>query len=91
MTVRKQPLTPEKEIESLEAHLAGTLRPVAPPKDIRQRLRERIRLPAREEVAFRLRDWRSLFFIFGGVLSGTLLIVTIARVLFYFTGRRHMG
>jgi hypothetical protein len=91
MSDQKQHLTPEEEIEFLEAHLAGTLKPVAPPMDIRQRLRERVRLPAREGIAFRLRDWRSLFLIFGGVLSGMLLIVTIARALFYLSGRRHMG
>ncbi|MEW6404603.1 MAG: hypothetical protein AB1649_22630, partial [Chloroflexota bacterium] len=72
-------------------HLAGTLRPVAPPKDIVQRLRERIHMPARDEIVWRLRDWRSLFFVFSGVMSGMLVIITVARALFYFWGRRHTG
>jgi hypothetical protein len=91
MNERKQPLTPDEEIETLEAQLAGTLRPVSPPRDFVRSLRERIRLPAREHIAIRLRDWRSLVLIFGGVLSGMLLIITIARAFFYLSGRRHMG
>ena len=34
-----------ENFESLEAHLAGTLRPVTPSKDFVRRLRERVRLP----------------------------------------------
>ena len=35
----------ELELEALESHLAGILKPVAPPKSVVQRLRGRIRLP----------------------------------------------
>jgi hypothetical protein len=81
-------ITPEEELNALEAHLAGTLKPVAPPKDIVLRLKERIYMPAREQIAFRLRDWGSLFFVFSGVMSGMLLIITVARALFYLTRRQ---
>ena len=87
MTKRKI-TTPAEELDVLEAHLAGTLKPVAPPKDIVQRLRERIRMPDREEITLRLRDWRRLFLVFGGVMSGFLLLVTIARMFYYFAGRK---
>ena len=92
MSKRKQTnITPEEELNVLEAHLAGTLKPVAPPKDIVLRLKERIYMPAREQIAFRLRDWRSMFLVFGGVMSGMLLIITVARALYYLTGRRDAG
>jgi hypothetical protein len=88
MTKRKTTVTPDEELDALEAHLAVTLKPVAAPKDIVQRLRERIHMPDRDEITLRLTDWRRLFFVFGGVLSGMLLLITVARVLYYFTGRR---
>jgi hypothetical protein len=75
-------------MDALESHLAGTLRPVAPPKSVMQGLRGRIHLPQRSEIVWRVRDWRSLFLALSGALSGVLLIVTVARALFYLVGRR---
>ena len=89
MTKRKTNSTPAEELDVLEAHLAGTLKPVTPPKDIVQRLSERIHMPDREEITLRLTDWRRLFFVFGGVMSGMLVLVTIARAFYYFAGRRN--
>ena len=80
----------DDQIDALEAHLAGTLRPVTPPSDVVTRLRERIRFLQPEEIASRLRDWQRMFFVFGGVMSGLLAVITIARALYYFVGRRHM-
>ncbi|MGZ9234657.1 MAG: hypothetical protein ACXW4E_03960 [Anaerolineales bacterium] len=80
----------EDQLYALEAHLAGTLRPVIPPIDVVQRLRERIRFPQSEQIALRLRDWQQMFFVFGGVMSGMLVLITIARALYYLVGRRHM-
>ena len=88
MTKRKKNLTSVEELDVLEAHLAGTLKPVEPPKDIVQRLRGRIQMPNREEITLRLRDWRRLFIVFGGVISGMLLLITLARAFYYLTGRR---
>jgi len=75
---------------NLEARLAGTLKPIRPPRDVVQRLRERIRFPAREEIVSRLGDWKKMFLVFGGVMSGLLLVITLARAFFYFVGRRSM-
>jgi hypothetical protein len=83
-------LSPEN-IESLEAHLAGTLRPVAPPKDFVQRLRNSIHFPEREVLVSRLRDWNRLFLVFGSVMSGMLIIITVARALYYLVGRRNLA
>jgi hypothetical protein len=80
--------SPNQEFDLLEAQLAGTLRPVRPSRDLIQRLRGRLRMPAREEIVIRLRDWRSLFLAFGGVMSGLLLLITVARALFHIFGRK---
>jgi hypothetical protein len=89
MARRKQTSTPEEQLEILEAHLAVTLKPVAPPQDIVHRLRGRIQFPPRDEIVLRLQDWRSLLLAFSGVMSGMLLLLTLARALFYLTGRRN--
>ncbi len=79
---------PDDIILNLEARLAGTLKPIQPSSDMVQRLRERIRFPAREEIALRLGEWKKMFLVFGGVMSGLLLVITLARAFFYFVGRR---
>jgi hypothetical protein len=80
----------EDQLFALEEHLAGALKPITPSKELVARLRERIRFPQPEEIAMRLGNWRRLFLVYGGVMSGLLVIITIARALFYFVGRRHM-
>jgi hypothetical protein len=89
MTKRNSPSTPAEDLDVLEAHLAGTLKPISPSKEIIQRLRDRVRMPNRDEITMRLTDWRRLFFVFSGVMSGMLLLVTIARAFYYFVGRRN--
>jgi hypothetical protein len=78
----------EEQLIALEAHLAGTLRPVTPPIDVVQRLRERVRFPPSDEIVSRLRDWKRMFVVFGGVMSGMLVIITVARAMYYLVGRR---
>ena len=73
----------DANFDALEAHLAGTLKPVSPPRDLLQRLRDRIRFPAREVIVLRFQDWRRLFLVFGGVMSGLLLLITVARAFFH--------
>ena len=75
---------------SLEEKLAGTLKPIRPSSDVVQRLRERIRFPAPEEFAWRLHDWQRMFLVFGGVMSGMLVIITIARAFYFFVRNRHL-
>ena len=82
--------TTEDQLFALEAHLAGALRPITPPQELVSRLRQRIRFPQPEEIVSRLGNWRRLFLIYGGVMSGMLVIITIARALFYFVGRRQI-
>jgi len=81
---------PDDIILNLEARLAGTLKPIQPSSDMVRRLRERIRFPAREEIALRLGEWKKMFLVFGGVMSGLLLVITLARAFFYLVGRRSL-
>ena len=66
---KRKPTLSDDQLYALEEHLAGTLKPVTPPLEVVQRLRERIRFPQPEEIAWRLRDWNRMFLIFGGVFS----------------------
>jgi hypothetical protein len=46
-------------------------------------------MPNREGTTlYRLPDWSRLFLVFGGVVSGMLLFITLARAFYYLTGRR---
>jgi hypothetical protein len=77
-------------LQNLEARLAGTLKPIQPSRDVVQRLRARLRFPAREEIVSQLGDWKRMFLVLGGVMSGLLLAITLARAFFYLVGRRQM-
>jgi uncharacterized membrane protein YedE/YeeE len=86
----KNEFAPEP-LDALESRLAGTLKPVAPSKAFVQRLRERIQMPSREQIASRLRDWQTLVLVFGGVISGALVMITVARAFYHLFGRRNVG
>jgi len=81
----------EEQLEELEAQLAGALRPVRPPQGVLQRLRGRIRIPDRSEITGRLQDYQTLVLVLGSVLSGALVLITIARALYHLVGRREVG
>ena len=78
----------EDQLFALEEHLAGTLKPITPPQELVARLRERIHFPQPEHIVLRLGNWKRLFLVYGGVMSGLLVTITIARALFYFVSRR---
>ena len=88
MPRRKLTTLPEETFTDLEAHLAGTLKPVAPPMDFVQRLRARIHMPEPRLIAERIASWRFFFVVIGGVMSAMLLILTVARALFHLVGRK---
>jgi hypothetical protein len=76
------------EFDYLEQRLRGTLRPVVPSRDLVRRLQGRLRFPDASELAARLGDWRTLWLVLVGALSGGLVMLTLARALFHMTGRR---
>jgi len=90
MTGNAKTSTNEEILLDIEERLAGTLKPIRPSRDVVQRLRERIHFPDRREITLRLQDWKRMFLVFGGVMSGLLALITIARAFFYLVGRRHM-
>ncbi|HEX6270082.1 MAG TPA: hypothetical protein VFZ43_07605 [Anaerolineales bacterium] len=90
LTKRKTKVSDE-QLNAIEAHLAGTLKPVPLPNDVIQRLREQIHFPYREQITLRLQDWQRMFLVFGGVMSGLLVLITVARALFHLVARRHLG
>jgi hypothetical protein len=81
----------EERLRALEAHLAGTLKPVAPSQELLQRLRGRIHFPDRSQIADRLRNWQTLMLVLGGVISGGVVVLTFARALYHLVGRRDVG
>jgi hypothetical protein len=78
----------DQQIYALEEHLAGTLKPVTPPMEVVNRLRERIHFPEPRVIVSRLRDWQRVFLVFSGVMSGMLVLITLARALFYLTRKQ---
>jgi hypothetical protein len=85
---RKDTTKNEDQLFALEEHLAGTLKPITPPSELVVRMRDRIRMPQRQEIVSRIGDWQRLLLVFGGVMSGFVVLVTIARAFFYFLGRK---
>jgi hypothetical protein len=90
MAPSKTNIPSEESMLDLEQRLAGTLKPIQPSREVVQRLRERIRIPDREEIVLRLQDWRRMFLVFGGVMSVMVIAITLARAFFYFMSKRHM-
>jgi len=80
-----------ERLQALEDHLAGMLRPVAAPRGLVQRLRSRIHVPERSVIVDRLHDWQRLIWVLGGVISGGLVVLTVARAIFHLVGRRNIG
>lgn len=80
----------DNELQSLESRLSLTLKRVPPPSGLVERLRGRVQIPSRSEITLRLSDWRKLFVVFGSVMSGLLVLITLARAFYYLVGRRDM-
>ncbi len=70
-----------------EARLESVLHPVHPSSKYVQTLRQRINFKAPVEVAQRLASPPSMLMILGGVLSVSLLLITVARAIFYLVNR----
>ncbi len=82
-------MSEDEEMDAIEGRLAGTLRRVTPPREFVQRLRGRIHLPERSAIAVRIEAWERLMFVFGSVLSGAVVVLTVARAMYHLFGRRN--
>jgi hypothetical protein len=77
-----------KQFDTLEARLAGTLRPVQPTREHIHRMRSRVRFSGPRVLSRRLADWEYLLIVVGGVASVTVFLVTVARFVFNLMTRR---
>lgn len=84
MTARSAASRPQDPLRALEERLAGALRPVHPRHNFVQRLRDRFRRPVPEVAVRRPFDWQFLLLTLGAVISVAVLLITLARALFYF-------
>lgn len=83
-------MKPEQE-QIVEETLSLALQPVRPSRQFVQRLRQRMTVKKPTLIVENLGERRrSLVLTLGGVLSASLLILTLARVAYYLLGRsRH--
>jgi len=86
--MKKSRMEKEEQLYVLEEHLADALKPITPPTDLVARMRERIRFPQTEEIVSRLGNWKRLLWIYAGVMSSFLVMVTVARAFYYFVNKR---
>ena len=75
------------DFNPVEAELAAAFHPVRPSTKFVQTVRRRINLNPSVDVAQRLADPPTMLLILGGVLSVSLLIITVVRAIFYLTNR----
>lgn len=78
----------KEKLSAVENYLAGALKSVSPPSDVIQRLQNRIGSLEPHYFAKRMTNWELVLIITGSVMSVAMVILTVARALFYFFGRR---
>jgi hypothetical protein len=78
----------EELVNDLESSLSGALKPVSPPVDVMQRLKERMGSLEPHRIAKRISNWELTIITIGSVMSVAMVILTIARALFYFFQRK---
>ena len=72
------------DIAKLEASLSGALQSVKPPADVMQRLQQKIGNLEPNYIAKRLTNWELWIITVGAVMSAVMVIITLARALYYF-------
>ena len=77
----------EELVNELESSLSGVLKPVRPPVDVMTRLKAQIGSLEPHRIAKRIGNWELSIITIGSVMSVAMVILTIARALFYFFGR----
>jgi hypothetical protein len=81
------PAKKEIDFNPVEAELEAAFHRVQPSTKFVQAIRHRIEIKPSVEVSQRLTPPSSLLLILGGVLSVSLLLITLARAIFYLTNR----
>jgi len=75
------------DFNPVEAELKAAFHHVRPSTKLIQTVRHRINIQPSVEVTQRLADPPTLLLILGGVLSVSLLIITVVRAIFYLMNR----
>jgi len=78
----------KEQVNTIEKTLSGALKPIHPPTDVMQRLKNRIGSLEPHHIAKRLTNWELWIIAVGSVMSVAMVILTIARAIYYFFMRR---
>ncbi len=78
----------EELVNELENSLSGALKLVHPPADVMQRLKKKMGSLEPHRIAKRIGSWELSIITIGSVMSVAMVILTVARALFYFFGRK---
>lgn len=74
-------------VDPVEAELQAILQPVRPSRKFVQTVRKRIHFTPPVSLAVKPPETRRYLMILGGVLSMSLLLVTLGRAVFYLVNR----
>jgi hypothetical protein len=80
--------TSEETLAEMEARLENTLQPIAPSSGFVTTLRKRVTMPSREIMVEKFGSYPQLFLAFASVMSASLVILTVARALYFFFYRK---
>jgi hypothetical protein len=73
--------------DPVEAQLQSILRPIHPSRKFVQTVRKRIQFTPSVRLAAKPLETRHFLLVLGGVLSASLLIITVVRAIFYLVNR----
>nr|BAL54365.1 hypothetical protein HGMM_F14G08C15 [uncultured Chloroflexota bacterium] len=75
-------------LDDLEARLHRVLRPIPAPMERLERVRQRIRYSPPFVATHRLFEWEFWFIVIGSLVTLSILLLTLARALFYLLGKK---
>ncbi len=81
-------MSQQLSLEDVEHQLKRALRPIPLPAEELERVRRRIRYISPVRVARDVFEWEFWLIVIGGLVTAFMLILTLARALFYFFGRK---
>jgi hypothetical protein len=72
------------KLTAVEQRLAKALQPIKAPREFVQTVRQRMHFAPPGVAVARVMNPQKLLLILGGVVSGLLVLVTLARAIYYF-------
>ncbi len=83
--------TQMENLSDVEIRLADAFRPIKPSNKFVKNVRKRIRFTPPVLIANKPPETQHLLLVLGGVLSVSLMIITVARAIYFFVGRRKVA